>query len=166
MEEDILYEFRNIVEESRIEDNRDYYIKLRDTLDFMENLLTRNKQLEEENKSKQKAYDDCYCEYKHYKQFDSIPKSKVKEKIEELEKANKNWENMYDEDQEYIVELNNKISNLEWKNEIFVKSIKSHKETIKKLQLENIGYQLSQLPDTSEEYKMLRKQLQELLGEE
>ena len=42
------------------------------------------KQLEEENKSKQKAYDDCYCEYKHYKQFDSIPKSKVKEKIEEL----------------------------------------------------------------------------------
>ena len=92
-----------------------------------------------------------------------IPKSKVKEKIEELEKANKNWENMYDEDQEYIVELNNKISNLEWKNEIFVKSIKSHKETIKKLQLENIGYQLSQLPDTSEDYKMLRKQLQELL---
>lgn len=45
----------------------------------------RIKQLEEENKSKQKAYDDCYCEYKHYKQFDSIPKSKVKEKIEELE---------------------------------------------------------------------------------
>ena len=51
----------------------------------LENLLTRYKQLEEENKSKQKAYDDCYCEYKHYKQFDSIPKSKVKEKIEELE---------------------------------------------------------------------------------
>ena len=43
------------------------------------------KQLEEENKSKQKAYDDCYCEYKHYKQFDSIPKSKVKDKIEELD---------------------------------------------------------------------------------
>ena len=45
----------------------------------------RIKQLEEENKSKQKAYDDCYCEYKHYKQFDSIPKSKVIEKIKELE---------------------------------------------------------------------------------
>ena len=87
MEEDILYEFRNIVEESRIEDNRDYYIKLRDTLDFMENLLTRYKQLEEENKSKQKAYDDCYCEYKHYKQFDSIPTSLIKEKIEELKEA-------------------------------------------------------------------------------
>lgn len=45
------------------------------------------KQLEEENKSKQKAYDDCYCEYKHYKQFDSIPTSLIKEKIEELNKA-------------------------------------------------------------------------------
>ena len=53
-------------------------------LKSLKNLLTRYKQLEEENKSKQKAYDDCYCEYKHYKQFDSIPKSKVKEKIEEL----------------------------------------------------------------------------------
>lgn len=52
----------------------------------IKNLLTRYKQLEKENKSKQKAYDDCYCEYKHYKQFDSIPKSKVKEKIEELDK--------------------------------------------------------------------------------
>ena len=58
----------------------------------MENLLTRYKQLEEENKSKQKAYDDCYCEYKHYKQFDSIPKSKVKEKIEELDERIKNPE--------------------------------------------------------------------------
>ena len=52
----------------------------------LENLIAGYKQLEEENKSKQKAYDDCYCEYKHYKQFDSIPKSKVKEKIEEIEK--------------------------------------------------------------------------------
>ena len=52
----------------------------------MSNLVTRYKQLEEENKRNKKAYDDCYCEYKHYKQFDSIPKSKVKEKIEEIEK--------------------------------------------------------------------------------
>ena len=51
----------------------------------IEHLIKRYKQLEEENKSKQKAYDDCYCEYKHYKQFDSIPKSKVIEKIKELE---------------------------------------------------------------------------------
>lgn len=47
---------------------------------------TRIFKLEQENKSKQKAYDDCYCEYKHYKQFDSIPKSLIKEKIEEIEK--------------------------------------------------------------------------------
>ena len=59
----------------------------------LENLITRYKQLEEENKSKQKAYDDCYCEYKHYKQFDSIPKSKVKEKIEELDKEKLKYDN-------------------------------------------------------------------------
>ena len=59
----------------------------------IENLITRYKQLEEENKSKQKAYDDCYCEYKHYKQFDSIPKSKVKEKIEELNKEELKYDN-------------------------------------------------------------------------
>lgn len=34
----------------------------------------RIQELQKENKSKQKAYDDCYCEYKKYKQFDSIPK--------------------------------------------------------------------------------------------
>ena len=51
------------------------------------------KQLEEENKSKQKAYDDCYCEYKHYKQFDSILKSLVKEKIEELDKEKLKYDN-------------------------------------------------------------------------
>lgn len=34
---------------------------------------------QEDCESKQKAYDDCYCEYKHYKQFESIPKQKVKD---------------------------------------------------------------------------------------
>lgn len=43
------------------------------------------KQLEEENKSKQKAYDDCYCEYKHYKQFESISVQKIKDKIRKNE---------------------------------------------------------------------------------
>ncbi len=43
MEEDIIYEFRNIVEESRTEDRQDYYIKLRNTLDLLENLLQENK---------------------------------------------------------------------------------------------------------------------------
>ena len=60
----------------------------------------RIKELEEENASKQKAYDDCYCEYKYYKQFDSIPKQKVKDKIEELENARRettreNWHYIY-----------------------------------------------------------------------
>lgn len=40
--------------------------------------------LQKENKSKQKVYDDCYCEYKKYKQFDSIPKQKVKEIFDRL----------------------------------------------------------------------------------
>ena len=48
---------------------------------FFDKLVERIKELEQENKSKQKAYDDCYCEYKNYKQFDSIPKQKVKELI-------------------------------------------------------------------------------------
>lgn len=45
--------------------------------------------LEKENESKEKAYNDCYCEFKHYKQYESIPKSKVKEKIEEYEEMKK-----------------------------------------------------------------------------
>ena len=40
--------------------------------------------LQKENKSKQKAYDDCYCEYKKYKQFESIPKQVVIDKMDEL----------------------------------------------------------------------------------
>ena len=54
-------------------------------VDSILHYLKQYKQLEEENNSKQKAYDNCYCEYKHYKQFDSIPKLKVIEKIKELE---------------------------------------------------------------------------------
>ena len=49
----------------------------------LENLIAGYKQLEEE-KSLQKTYDDCYCKYKHYNQFESISVQKVKEKIEEL----------------------------------------------------------------------------------
>ena len=62
-------------------------------LKSLKNVLDSYKQLEEKNKSKQKAYDDCYCEYKHYKQFDSIPKSKVKEKIEELDNERRKFTN-------------------------------------------------------------------------
>lgn len=49
--------------------------------------------LQKENESKQKAYDDCYCEYKHYKQFESIPKQEVKDKIEEIEEKMKYEDN-------------------------------------------------------------------------
>ena len=81
MEEDI-----KILEENL--KNGTIYVNCGNSTDkALENLLTRYKQLEEENKSKQKAYDDCYCEYKHYKQFDSIPTSLIKEKIEELKEA-------------------------------------------------------------------------------
>ena len=71
----VLGEHSTYVDNSIFED-------IKKLINISENLIARYKQLEEENKSKQKAYDDCYCEYKHYKQFDSIPKSKVKEKIE------------------------------------------------------------------------------------
>lgn len=43
--------------------------------------------LQKENESKQKAYDDCYCEYKHYKQFDSIPKQVIRDKLKDIELA-------------------------------------------------------------------------------
>ena len=49
------------------------------------NLKKKVKELEEENASKQKTYDDCYCEYKHYKQFDSIPKQKVKDIAKQIQ---------------------------------------------------------------------------------
>ena len=53
--------------------------------------------LQKENKSKQKAYDDCYCEYKKYKQFDSIQKQKVKDKIEHYKELQNNYIKKYDE---------------------------------------------------------------------
>ena len=45
-------------------------------------IANKIEQLEKENVSKQKAYDNCYCEFKHYKQFDSIPKSVIRDKID------------------------------------------------------------------------------------
>lgn len=74
-------------------------------------VLKENEELEEENKSKQKAYDDCYCEYKHYKQFDSIPKSKVKEKIEELKQKAISYGTFIDKDESFNIQ--SKISVLQ-----------------------------------------------------
>ena len=43
--EDIIYELKNIVEESRTEDRQDYYIKLRNVLDLIQELKEENEQL-------------------------------------------------------------------------------------------------------------------------
>ena len=53
---------------------------------YFDKLVERIKELEEESESKEKAYNNCYFEYKQYKQFESIPVQKVKDKIEELKK--------------------------------------------------------------------------------
>ena len=50
----------------------------------IERVLLDYKRVLKENESLQKTYDDCYCKYKHYKQFESISVQKVKDKIEEL----------------------------------------------------------------------------------
>ena len=52
----------------------------------MQHILSDYKRVLKENESLQKTYDDCYCKYKHYKQFESISIQKVKDKIEDLEK--------------------------------------------------------------------------------
>ena len=53
--------------------------------DSIEHILSDYKRVLKENESLQKTYDDCYCKYKHYKQFESISIQKVKDKIEELD---------------------------------------------------------------------------------
>ena len=50
----------------------------------IELVLNELERLEKECDSKEKAYNDCYCEYKHYKQFESIPKKKIEDKIKEI----------------------------------------------------------------------------------
>ena len=54
--------------------------------DSLRYILSDYKRVLKENESLQKTYDDCYCKYKHYKQFESISVQKVKDKIEELKK--------------------------------------------------------------------------------
>lgn len=81
----------------------------------IENILAEREQdqkriqeLEEENTSKQKAYDDCYCEYKHYKQFNSIPKQKVKDVLEDIEDYFERLNGPY-EDIEYIRQIKQEL---------------------------------------------------------
>ena len=59
----------------------------------IERVLLDYKRVLKENESLQKTYDDCYCKYKHYKQFESISVQKVKDKIEKLEKIQKEFPN-------------------------------------------------------------------------
>lgn len=54
--------------------------------DSIEDILSDYKRVLKENESLQKTYDDCYCKYKHYKQFESISVQKVKDKIEKYDK--------------------------------------------------------------------------------
>lgn len=74
----VLGEYSTYVDNSIFED-------IKKLINISENLIARYKQLEE-NESLQKTYDDCYCKYKHYKQFESISVQKVKDKMEELNK--------------------------------------------------------------------------------
>lgn len=72
-----------------LKQNKEYIRELEKHIAFYEkhgSYKARIIELQEENESKEKAYNDCYCEFKHYKQYESIPKSKVKEKIEEYKK--------------------------------------------------------------------------------
>lgn len=64
--------------------------------------------LQKENESKQKAYDDCYCEYKKYKQFESIPKQVVIEALEDIEDYIDRL-NGPDEDIEYIRQVKQEL---------------------------------------------------------
>ena len=50
-----------------------------------EHILSDYKRVLKENESLQKTYDDCYCKYKHYKQFESISVQKIKDKIRKNE---------------------------------------------------------------------------------
>lgn len=68
----------------------DYRGPLEENTDIVLNLIDKQQKeidiLEKESISKEKAYTDCYCEYKSYKQFESISKEAIREKIEELYK--------------------------------------------------------------------------------
>ena len=51
----------------------------------MQHILSAYKRVLKENESLQKTYDDCYCEYKNYMQFESIPKSKIEDIIDRID---------------------------------------------------------------------------------
>ena len=77
--------------------NNDYSIDNKDK-EAIEHILSDYKKVLKENESLQKTYDDCYCRYKHYMQFESISKTKIEDMIAEIEADKLN----YSEDDWYL----------------------------------------------------------------
>ena len=69
-----------------------------DIINAIDSIVESYKEVLKENESLQKTYDDCYCEYKHYMQFESISKSKIEDMIAEIEADKLN----YSEDEYYL----------------------------------------------------------------
>lgn len=89
--EDIIYEFKNIVEESRTEDRQDYYIKLRNVLDLIQELEEENKKLKESEAYLYDAYQDAGKKMFEYAEEleKSIPISVIQNKIDEIKEDDK-----------------------------------------------------------------------------
>lgn len=85
MEEDILNKFKDIVEESREECIYDYYVNLRNTLELLENLINRNKQLEADNYEQNNIINNYIEIEKEHKKENG----ELRERIKELETINK-----------------------------------------------------------------------------
>ena len=64
--------------------NNDYSIDNKDK-EAIEHILSAYKEVLKENESLQKTYDDCYCEYKHYMQFESISKQRIEDIIDRID---------------------------------------------------------------------------------
>ena len=61
----------------------------KDLANKIEHILEDYKRVSKENESLQKVYDDCYCKYKRYKQFESISVQKIKKGRYETEQKKK-----------------------------------------------------------------------------
>lgn len=79
-EEDIIRDFEKIVEESRTEDNYEYYIKLRDMLDLYKK---QQKEIDKLNQSRFINFNSFKDFVKIEKYF--ISKDKIREKIKKYE---------------------------------------------------------------------------------
>lgn len=90
-----------------------YSVGNSDTINEAKNLIEKQ---QKENKSLQKAYDNCYCEYKHYKQYESISKDFINEKIKHNNKLIDNTNDMT-----ILQELN-------FENQVLIKLLKEGEE--------------------------------------